>query len=225
MKTSKNIGMIAVVAFAVGIAGFSFSDGNIALQNDVPVSSLDGASMMGHIEIIHRDNDGNIVTYVQTDNAIMNAGRNCAANMLFGTTANTVCDDQTPGYYNVIALGNGTAFVTDDNTKTGLTAEITGNGLARSDGTNVVSMQGSGATGATGGSAVTRIQNTFTYSTATATNSNTITNAGLFNSTTPSAVGVFALKALPGSGVTMNPGDQLTVNWDITLTGSDDITQ
>lgn len=213
--------MIAVVAFAIGIAGFSFSDGKIALQNDMPMSTSDGASMMGHIEIIHTDSDGNIIRYLQTDNAIMNAGRNCAANMLFGTTANTACDDTTPGYYNVIALGNGTAFSSDDNTLTALNTEITGNGLARTDGTNVVSQQ-QAATGTTAGSSITRISNTYTYSSATA--SNTITNAGLFNSTSAPS-GVFALKALPGSGVTMNVGDQLTVNWDITLTGSDDITQ
>jgi len=41
----------------------------------------------------------------------------------------------------------------------------------------------------------------------------------LFNSTS-GADAAFALKNFP-SNVTMNNGDQLTVNWDITISGSD----
>jgi len=225
MKNSKNIGIIATVVLAIGMVGFNFSDGVIGLEDNVPLATLDGAVMSGHLEIIQTDAEGNIKSYQQTDNAIMNIARNCVANMLFGRTANTACDDTTPGVYSVIGLNNGTAFGSDDNTKTSMTGEIsvTGDGLFRSEPTTgpTVSQQ-SAASGATGGAATTRISAQFTY---TGTQSpNTISSAGLFNSTTITTNDVFAIKDF-ASPVALSTNDLLTVNWDISISGTDDITQ
>lgn len=50
---------------------------------------------------------------------------------------------------------------------------------------------------------------------------NTVNQAGLFNSTTAGATSsAFTLKNFPSS-IAINTNDQLTVNWDITIDGTD----
>ena len=66
MKNSKNIGMLAAVVFAVGMVGFNLSDGTISLIDDVPLATMEGGMLSGHLEIIHADSDGNILSYQQT---------------------------------------------------------------------------------------------------------------------------------------------------------------
>jgi hypothetical protein len=210
MRNTTSIGMFAAIAFAVGVAGISFSDGSLKLQDDTPASTMDGGSITGHIEIIHTDQDGNILAYMQTDNAIVNDGRNCTAAVLFG--ANTGCTDTTPGPYNVIGLGNGTAL-------SGSTSQLLVNGETTGDGLQRVTGTLGTFTNATADSApaVQRISNIFTYSGSQL--SNPINQAGLFN-TTSGTTSTFALKNFPTT-VNMNSGDQLTVNWDITIDGTD----
>lgn len=210
MKKTTSVGMFAAIVFAVGMAGISFSDGSLKLQDNTPASTMDGGSITGHIEIIHTDKDGNIRAYMQTDNAIVNDGRNCTAAVLFGY--NTGCTDTTPGPYNVIGVGNGTAL-SGSTSQLLLNGEITGDGLSRVAGTLGT------FTNATANSdpAVQRISTVFTYSGSQG--SNPINQAGLFNGT-GSPTSTFALKNFP-STVNMNTNDQLTVNWDITIDGTD----
>lgn len=216
MKDAKNIGALTAVVFAIGMAGFSFSDGLSVLQNDIPASTMEAGSIMGHMEIIHTDSDGNIISYQQTDNAIVNEGRNCTATLLFGPDANTSCDDHTPGTYTVVGIGNGTLPSNSGlTTQTALGTEITDNNMARADATVTVS-QISAATGDSD-PAVARVSAVFTWLGAT---TNTVNQAGLFNQTSTTGDSAFALKDFP-SAVAMNTNDQLTVNWDITIDGSD----
>lgn len=213
MKNVKSIGMFAAIAFAVGMTGISLSDGTIALQN-TPSSTIDGASILGHIELIQTDKDGNIISYQQTDNAIVSEGRACTAMLLFG--ANSECNATSPtnlGTFTAIAVGNG-SLLAADTTATSLNSEITGDGLARVFG----SLGTYTATSGTGTDATQRITNQFTYTGSQA--GNVISQAGLFNSTSVGTDTAFALKNFPAN-VTMNNGDQLTVNWDITISGSD----
>lgn len=213
MKDAKNIGMLTAVVFAVGIAGFSFSDSASLLQNNTPASTMESGALMGHIEIIHTDKDGNILSYQQTDNAIVNEGRNCTAVALFGPLANTVCDDHTPGPYNVVGIGNGSALSVDT-TASALNGEIADNNMARADGVVTVSEESNASTHT--GTAVARVSSVFTWQGATA---NVVSQAGLFNQTSTTDDSTFAMKDFP-SDVTMNTNDQLTVNWDITIDGS-----
>ena len=218
MKTVKNIGMFAVVAFVAGIAGMSLSSNTIELQNNSASSSMDGAAILGHIELIQRDSDGNIKSYHQTDNAIVAEGRNCTAALLFG--ANTNCGTSGAagatgiGNFTAIAVGNGTLLDTN-RALAALTGEVTGDGLQRKFGTLGTWTPSSNSTAG----ALQRITASFTY-TGTQT-SNPINQAGLFNSTS-GADFAFALKNFP-STVSMNPNDSLTVNWDITISGTDPV--
>lgn len=213
MKKATSIGMFAAIAFAVGMTGINLSDGTIVLQNS-PSATADGASILGHIELIHTDKEGNILSYQQTDNAIVSQGRACTAMLLFGE--NTECPAATKtdiGNYTTIGIGNG-SLLAADTTAQALNSEITGDGLARALGT----LGTYTATSGTGTDATQRITKQFTYTGSQS--GNVISQAGLFNSTTISSDSTFALKNFP-SNVTMNNGDQLTVNWDITVSGSD----
>ena len=221
MKNASSIGMLAAVAFAIGMAGINLSDGTIELQSNTSSSYSEGGSILGHMEIIHTDNEGNILSYQQTDNAIVNDGRNCTAMLLFGQ--NSGCTSGTAsalGKYTVIGISNASQTLADTTKNTVLPGEIT-----VGDGLNAVAGELSTFTNSTNDSdpAIQRIFNQFTYSASASETGNTIRAAGLFNQTTLGADrGVFALKNFP-SAVSMNPGDQLTVNWDITIDGSDDI--
>ena len=219
MKNTTGIGMLAAIVFAVGMAGINLSDGTIELQSNTASSYSEGAGILGHIEVIHTDSEGNILSYQQTDNAIVNDGRNCTAMLLFGQ--NSGCTAGTAaalGKYTVIGISNGSALA-DTTLNTALPAEITGDDLEAVAGTLGTFTNST----ADSDPAIQRISNQFTYDSAASQTGNTINAAGLFNQTSIGADrGVFALKNFPSS-VTMNPGDQLTVNWDITIDGSDDI--
>ena len=205
--------MVAVVALAVGMVSFNFSDGTFATNQAESSAMTSGTSMLGHLEIIHQDSQGNILTYIQTDNAIMNEGRNCTAVSLFGTAANSACSAD-PGTYDVISLTNGTLV---DNTHTDLPGELvnaTEAGLGRS--LSTVS-QVATATGASADTADLQVSHTFVYTDADSQN---ILAAGLVNSTDSDTSSIFAAKNF-GSAVTLNQNDQLTVNWDISISGTD----
>ena len=227
MNKASSFGMLAAIAFAVGMAGINFSDGTIAMHSDTDTANTAaGVSMLGHIELIQTDSEGNILSYQQTDNAIMNEGRNCTATLLFGVNS-TSCAHSVGniGKYRVIAISNGTAFASG-NTQTFFSSEMnsTSNaeGMDRATGTATFTAP---ATTGTGDSADVRISKQFTYDGSQA--SNVMTAAGLFNSTVfndDTNDSVFAMKNFPSS-VTMNPGDQLTVNWDISIAGTDAINQ
>lgn len=214
MKNATNIGMLAAVAFAVGMVGVNFSDGTFMLQSDAPVATTDGGSILGHIEIIHTDSEGNILSYQQTDNAIVNDARNCTAMLLFG--ANSGCraaDASGLGKYTVIGVGNGTTL-SGSTSQLLINGEVTDNNISRTTGTLGTFTNST----ATSDPATQRISATFTWQGGT---TNTINQAGLFNDTsTASTTSTFALKNFPSS-VAMNTNDQLTVNWDISIDGSD----
>ena len=213
MKKATSIGMFAAIAFAIGMTGINLSEGIITLQN-TPSATSEGASILGHIELIHTDSEGKILSYQQTDNAIVSEGRACTAMLLFG--ANSECNAASAtglGTFRAIAVGNG-SLLAADTTANALNSEITGDGLERVLG----SLGTYTATSGTGTDATQRITNQFTYTGSQA--GNVISQAGLFNSTTVGTDIAFALKNFP-SNVTMNNGDQLTVNWDITISGSD----
>jgi len=221
MKNTTNIGIFAAIVFAVGMAGITISGDANELQSNTYSSSTEGAGILGHIEIVHTNSEGKILSYQQTDNMIVTQGRNCTAMLLFGT--NTGCDAATAGVlgkYTVIGLGNGTALA-KNTALTDLSGEILasggngGDGLSRTTGTlDPITAATTNATSAT-----QRIFAVFSYNGSLANNA--INQAGLFNSTSPSTDSTFALKNFP-SAVSMNNGDQLTVNWDITISGSND---
>jgi len=206
--------MLTAVAFAVGMVGINLADGTITVFDQTSDAAIESGMFRGHLEIIQTNAEGNVIKYMQTDNAILSKGENCVALDLFGGTAGgtgaTSCPAD-PGVFDVIALTNTATSGIDSLV---LTGELTGNGLDRFTATSVTATtEAAGAAGVN----VARITNTFTYSGIPAQG---VIGAGLFNQTTLAGSAIFAAKDFPSS-VTLNTSDQLTVNWDITTSGTE----
>ncbi len=216
-------GTILVAAGMVG--GFSLSKSFfVGTESVQPMGSA--GFIMGHIELVAKDKDGNIKAYRQTDNLITNNGQNCAAKALFSVyTANTGglsnatnrCVGGVTKPFTVIAIGTGSGLVTKENTQ--LTTESSGNGLTRGQLDTAITWTNSTAsTQANGGFARALIQKTFTLTASSAT----ITESGLFNDTSASASGMFARQTFTGIGLS-TVGDALTVKWTIDIGGTSTI--
>jgi len=207
--------MLTAVAFAVGMVGINLADGTITVFDQTSDATIESGMFRGHMEILQTNADGNVVKYMQTDNAILSVGENCVALDLFGGTAGgtaaaTRCLGD-PGNFDVIGLTNTATSGIDS---VDLTGELTGNGLDRATASSVTATtEAAGAAGVN----VARITNTFTYTGGPAQG---VIGAGLFNQTTIANSAIFAAKDFPSS-VTLNTSDQLTVNWDITTSGTE----
>ena len=215
MRNLNQIGLLTGIALAVGMIGVNIADGTFTVSDKTSDVYQETGMFSGHLEIIHTDADGNILTYLQTDNAIISKGENCAAQDLFGGTAggtsatSTFCPSD-PGIFDWIALTDIAAAGLDDLV---LTGELTAGGLNRAQASSVAATQV--AIGATTDN-ITRLSVTFTNTGA----SQDVTGSGLFNQTTLVGSAIFAQKDF-GTSVTLATSDQLTVNWDITTGGND----
>ena len=215
MKDKLSImALIAIVGVASGLVGYTFSTS----ESVNPATSFaTSAFLSGHLELEVKDSEGNIKAYRQTDNVITNTGENCALRALFSPAGfgsdvgTTVCTGGITVPFTAIELGTGTTF--EQATDTALTTPIlaaTDSGLAIATATTVT---WTNATANLSDSAKIVVAKTFTAST-----SQTITEAGLFNGTDINTNGMFAHKTFAGVGVVST--DQLTVQWTINVGNS-----
>jgi len=203
----QNFGILASVVFAIGMVGFNLSDGTFSTYQESPVMSS-SAGMLGHIEAIATDSEGNIKAYIQTDNAITNRGINCTFVTVFGAPTNVdQCSNTTDAFNDIALSGTSIGAMTLQSNRT--SDELSGSGYTAGDADTVSINQV--ATGTTR-SATPEVTITKAFS-VTATDS--VFAASLTNSTGA----VFAYKDF-GTSVNLSSGDSLTVNWLIQLTGS-----
>jgi len=237
MKQGLNYALFgAVLAISAGLIGAYGLPGFSGVSD---TTGLAAAQMLGHITITHTDADGNILGYQQTDNIIVDTGESCAVKRLFGRSGEGVvtptetglalsCNiNMNTGVFDVIAVGNGTGsgFVTSGDTA--LQSEInqtnsldTGNLERASSGT----LSKNYADGTSGVDAVISAQ--FTNDNGA---SYIITESGLFNSTDGPIDGtednvaattrLFAHQGF--TGITLDTGESLTVEWTVTIGGTD----
>ncbi len=230
------IGLVAAIAVLSGAMGLSvtgaFSDLKVA-QSTIPASGL----LMGHLEVEAFDENGELIAYRQTDNEVVDRGEQCILKMLFATTggltagttdgrgeyaSTSVCTGVLTGAWDVIAIGVGTTDVGNvaahdlfsglenecsaaDSTATNDCGGGGDVGLNRAKATSKSWTNGTGST-------TTKIElaNTFT-STGTAS----ITESGLFNSTTIASGGMLAHQTF--TAVSLTSGDSITVTWTFTV--------
>ena len=215
MKQSK-LALTAVMVVAIGLTGANFVGGSLESTEDISVAkygTVEGSPIYGHVTIVHSDPEGNILSYVQTDNAVTNQGKDCAVEHIFsaaGGLANNNCLAATANdNFDVIGLTNGQSFPFDANATSLNGVELTLNGLAAVAGAvsgNAAAL-GTDYTASTSG-AIVDIANTFT---ATA-DAQGVDGAILYNAAKDS---VFAAKEF--TAVTLNNLDTLAVTWTITL--------
>jgi len=162
----------------------------------------------GHAEVVLKDTDGNIKAYQQSDNVIVINGQDCAADLLFGFegTGTGLCDsgEGNEAQFRFIAIGEGTSTETDDNTS--LDSELST--LTR---TGTLSESAAATKGAGGTGAMKTIVGTFTL-----TGDTTVSEVGLFDTTTSNSAEMFSHIYL-GTPISAGDGDTITITYKITV--------
>ena len=232
------IGLVAAVAVLSGAMGLSvtgaFSDQTIA-QSTIPATGM----LMGYVEIEAHNSEGELIAYHTGDNEVVDGGERCILKMLFGTTSMTnagrgqyattdfsqqaeACKGILTGAWDVIAIGTGVLGHDDGDAATGLSNAALADlysglekecsssntdgcvgdiGLNRAYATTKTWTNGTGAT-------PTKIVMAKTF---TSTGVASITESGLFNSTTISTGGMLSHKTF--NAVSLTSGDSITVTW------------
>ncbi len=207
MQRYTTIALFSAIALSVGILGvygLTSTPSTLKVQSDT--QTIGAVPMLGHVTMTVTDPKGNILAYHQGDNVVVNQGEDCLSAKVFGIKS-IVCPNGATETYNVIVLGNYTGALVSKTNQT-MDKEITNQaGLTRLVATTQTE------TDATSSLPVSDVlQATFTDNSPSAA---TVTEAGLFNSTTVSAVGMFAHQAF--TGISLNSGDSLTVKWTVTM--------
>ena len=199
--------VIGLTGSVLGIQALSATPFGIAETS----TTMESGRMLGHITFAVADANGNIKSYIQTDNRVLDQGEACALKAVFRETAtgSTDCSGSATADFDVIALGTGTTAAADNDVQ--LETETFVAGLSRLvAGTVTVADDITGTSGA-----IATISRAFTN---TAGGTVTISESGIFNATSTSADGIFARQTFSGIPVANN--DSLTVTWTITFDGA-----
>lgn len=212
MNRTKTIALFtAVFAVTVGILGMNgLSATSFGIIPATTSTAGEAQGLLGHVTYILSDENGNIKSYLQSDNIVTTRGQNCATQMLFGNTTAPLaasCIDATGATtgFNQIAIGNATTS-TVAATDTALAVNGGGLEIKRSQGTT---------TFATSQAIIT--SPSFVFNAASDnTAGTTVTQSGLFDGATVGAANsnLFADQAI---SIAVGSTDTLVVTWTITL--------
>ena len=189
---------VGVVIVLVGIFGASQA-GMFALTDANLTTTTTTMRFLGHVTAVVYDSNGNIKSYFQTDNLVVDDGRNCATDLVFGTTFHT----STCTIVDKMAIGKSDATVDATNT-------------------NLFSKTANFNEGSTLSNIVAAISDDDNLDDVMFTMSNTfiilsgdsgqsVRETGLFDS----EGNMFARTLIGPVGVTT--GDKITINWDFIL--------
>ena len=251
MKQGLNYALFgAVIAVSAGLIGAYGLPGFSGVSD---TTGLAAAQMLGHITLTHTDGYGEIISYRQTDNIIVDGGEACAVKSIFGrflTTEGLITDpddsgvtglkncdvNQNSGVFDVIAIGNATSaapFVTaadfrleSEINQTESTGEVNTGNLERASSTSLTKTYEDSSSA--GIDAVISAQFTNTNGL-----SYTITESGLFNSTDVPTGGIGGTESATTrlfahqgfDDITLDTGESLTVEWTITIGGTDTLSE
>lgn len=211
MKNTFRIAMIgAVLAITAGIVSTGvFSETSSSTPSDSKISSS-SLAILGHAEFVVTGTDGHIKSYLQTDNIVTEKGRDCVANLMFknGTAAGNCTLSTGFTGFRYMAIGNGTA-----------NEVVTASALSTSGGDEVAKSAALDPTftAASSNSNKARIVLSNAFSIDDSIGSTTIKDSGLFDASGAKTGNMFAVLAIPNSGVAVQDGDTLTVNWTIDI--------
>lgn len=235
MKTTYVIALIAAIS-AVSIGAIAMNGFTVPLA--IASASPESGAMMGHVEYVLRDANGNIKSYVQADNTVVNRGDDCAITALFQPNSFTGGSDQctnfNPGGFHYIGIGNMThAVFNNSTTLVGQSTTVASSGV---NGLMAVkwdnNTEQASASSGNGGSVVIATETPFTFSngaTSGFANTTTVTTAGLFDNTCNAQTaggictgntGVMNMFSAQAISVAVSDGDSLSVTWTITVGNS-----
>ena len=218
MKT-LDIALLGVsVVIAAGLVSFSgvFTDENVDAY-EIPNIYSGGMGILGHAEFIVHDSDGNIKAYSQSDNAIINAGRDCAARFLFhndtaSATINCKDGDLTTGFdgFRYVALSNSSGIngLLDSDATLGSDFVLQMTGALTATAQTPVFTAASGA----GGTTLVSISKA-SVSIDDTIGSTNVTQSALLDAVAGNAAAIINIP----NGVSIDDGDTLTVTWTINV--------
>jgi len=210
--TLAMFGILFAAAMALGMVSVSgFSQPLFVASTDM--KAVNHMDMMGHITFTATDQDGNILSYIQTDNIIVNVGENCVAESIFNVTTNGAQECAGTGLHNTgngvsdegftyIAIGTGGG--SEGQTNSTLNTELD---RIKDNSTSVNSAVGTGGDSA----AVVTVSEVFT-----AAGISTVDESGIFDSKLTSGNNNM-LARQTFTGIDLTAGDRLTVEWEITI--------
>lgn len=220
--------MIAVIGISAG--SIYAVMGGVTLQSFGTPSPNSGAFMTGHVDVVVRDQGGNIIAYRQADNAIVAHGMALIIDSLFlnasaagagSTHVNKTNINYDSGYTRVgwMSIGNSSTVPAWDNTNLGCALETAGTcgGVSRAACVRELSRvdnQTSTGVGA-GPNAQINVTAIATFDGVDCF-SNTIQEAGIWNNPTVNTGHMFA-RNIFGS-VTLTTTDSLELTWKFTFT-------
>jgi hypothetical protein len=206
MNKNSSIALSGVaVALAIGLLGLN---GVFSMPSGISSNSYNGNSqnMLGHVEIVDKDQFGNIKAYRQSDNIVTNVGRTCTAVAVFGDPSTHNCGGSTgsavPGPFSFISLGSGsTTAATSDNSLVNQLTALQRVGYTISNSTDPGTHTG----------AIAQSSALFTF-----VASSTVQESGLSDGTQSSTAShLYARQTI--SPINVNSGDQLTITWKVTV--------
>ncbi len=210
--TAMTLGMVSVSGFSQSLF--------VASTDTEIVNHMD---MKGHITFTATDQDGNILSYIQTDNIIVNVGENCVAEALFNVTTDSAdesCDGTgthttkgapdngiADGGFTFVGIGTGaTGAGEEDELDTALVVPDSRLKADPADTTVTVS------SGDADSSAVVTVTVLFTADDTEPT----INESGLFDSIDDTGNNNM-LARQTFDDIPLTEGDKLTVEWEITI--------
>ena len=220
MEQTKLV-LSVVMIVAVGLIGTNFITYSEMTGQEKSGALSSSNLIKGHMIIVHSDPDGNILSYIQTDNVVGSLGKDCLAELVFGRHA-TACEAAVNTNFTTIALFNGETFrntinATGDNNL--LLNDIDVLGLTIRNGGEGITVSQTQAGGTGSGGSITSIKKTFTAGTNVANQD--VDGAALFNNGTGTGSGSgppdAVLAAQTFAKVTLNELDTLLITWLIEL--------
>ena len=216
MNRTKAIALFtAVFAVTVGILGMNgLSATSFGIIPATTSTAGETQDLLGHVTYILRDEDGNIKSYLQSDNVVATRGKDCATQMLFGNTTAPAggCVDAsgTTTGFNYIAIGNATG---QSAAAADTALDSSGGGLP-AGGAEIKRNQGAVAFGS---NQATITSQTFSFNAASDnTAGTTVSQSGLFDGATSGAANsnMFSIQDI---SIAVGSSDTLQVTWTITL--------
>lgn len=210
MKTIAIVLPTIVLAFAVGL--MVTTEGTPSALFAAPAANVQNVAFMGHVELLQKNAVGDTIGYFQSDNLVMDDGKDCVAIRTFDT-ANALATCGSFGEFQFIALGDTQCVSCEDGTRTTLQGEMT---TRRAD-TSIAAF-----TTASDPAGTQVIINTeVPFNIGPGNNTNNVFEVGLFDTITASSGNVFAIRnstaTSPNPGIDVNDGDTLDVTWTITV--------
>jgi len=246
MNRQKSIAVFAAIAaIAMTTIGLTGVSAESLMISSIP-QTQEGVGILGHVEYTKMNSDGQIIGYFQSDNTVVDAGKDCVANLIFGADLTGSNCGITGGDFIYVAIGNSTAgvgvthspLVQLDSSGTSLCALTGGDAqdgeMARK---LVVPTITTFADDVASQGTVVELETAdpFTFTQAPLTNVTFVKQSGIFNAqhlngdiecttatTGPGAAAtnwdMFSIQELSGAtGIQVTDGDSLSVKWTITI--------